>query len=233
MSNKTSRFYLLDVFLFVSMFVLMCTGAVMAFFTSSGPGVKESSKYFLELHRHQWGNLHSYFAALFALLFIFHLAFRWTWIKGKTDKLFGNSKVVLLIIPLSLGILVLSWYFIPANTAEYDGYGMGAGQGRKAGLNKQAKLTVPESTGAETTRSNNEFNLETGANPDHESHVGKGDQEINGRMTLGMLEEKTGLPAASIAKKLGLPDNVSHSEKLGRLRKNHGFTMQDVRDAVK
>ena len=55
---------------------------------------------------------------------------------------------------------------------------------------------------------------------------------ITGRMTLIDIEKKTGVSSRKIAEKLGLPESVSPSETLGRLRKRYLFTMQDVRDAV-
>lgn len=57
-------------------------------------------------------------------------------------------------------------------------------------------------------------------------------QEINGRLTLGDVQKLTGVPASDIIKKLNLPASTSVDERLGRLRKRHGFTMQQVRDAV-
>ena len=57
-------------------------------------------------------------------------------------------------------------------------------------------------------------------------------QEINGRLSLGDVQRLTGVPASAIIKKLNLPANTSRNERLGRLRKRHGFSMQQVRDAV-
>jgi len=57
-------------------------------------------------------------------------------------------------------------------------------------------------------------------------------QEINGRLSLGDVQRLTGVPAGAIIKKLNLPANTSSNERLGHLRKRHGFSMQQVRDAV-
>ena len=57
-------------------------------------------------------------------------------------------------------------------------------------------------------------------------------QEINGRLSLGDLQRLTGVPAGAIIKKLNLPANTSLNERLGHLRKRHGFSMQQVRDVV-
>lgn len=56
---------------------------------------------------------------------------------------------------------------------------------------------------------------------------------INGSMTLGEVEQQTGVSAAAIAKELGLPNDVPVDEKLGRLRRKYGFEMHDLREAVR
>jgi hypothetical protein len=57
-------------------------------------------------------------------------------------------------------------------------------------------------------------------------------QEINGRLSLADLERLTGVPASAIIKKLNLPAGTSRDERLGRLRRRYGFSIQQVRDAV-
>jgi hypothetical protein len=51
-------------------------------------------------------------------------------------------------------------------------------------------------------------------------------------MTLNEIAEEAGISAREIANTLGLPQNISLDESLGRLRRRHGFAMQDVRDAI-
>ena len=60
----------------------------------------------------------------------------------------------------------------------------------------------------------------------------KPDILITGQITLKDIEGKTGIPAQTIANKLGLPSNAPLNETLGRLRKRYLFTMQEVRDIV-
>jgi hypothetical protein len=55
---------------------------------------------------------------------------------------------------------------------------------------------------------------------------------ITGEMTLHDLEDITGIPARKIADELGIPSNAPLNEHLGRLRKRHLFSMQEVRDVV-
>jgi hypothetical protein len=56
---------------------------------------------------------------------------------------------------------------------------------------------------------------------------------INGSMTLREIEEQTGVPAAVILKELGLPANLPTDERLGRLRRQHGFEIHDIQEIVR
>jgi len=56
---------------------------------------------------------------------------------------------------------------------------------------------------------------------------------IDGSMTLTDVETLTGVPPAVVLRGLGLPDSLPTNERLGRLRKEHGFELQDVREVVR
>ncbi len=55
---------------------------------------------------------------------------------------------------------------------------------------------------------------------------------ITGQMTLLDIEKGTGISTAAVAKRLGLPESAPLDMSLGRLRKLHTFSIQDVRDVV-
>jgi len=57
--------------------------------------------------------------------------------------------------------------------------------------------------------------------------------QIEGSMTLADVEKLTGIPSSAILRELGLPGNLPTDVKLGRLRKEYGFEMNAVRDAVR
>jgi hypothetical protein len=56
---------------------------------------------------------------------------------------------------------------------------------------------------------------------------------IDGSMTLTEVEQRTGVPGAVILRELGLPNNLPMDERLGRLRKEHGLELNDVREVVR
>jgi len=57
-------------------------------------------------------------------------------------------------------------------------------------------------------------------------------ESIRGYMTLAEVEAATGVPADTIIDQLGLPPGVPKDEGLGRLKRTHGFTLEDVRRIV-
>ena len=56
---------------------------------------------------------------------------------------------------------------------------------------------------------------------------------IRGSMTLREVAETTGVPAAYLIKSLKLPDTISVEERLGPLKRQYGFEINDVREVVK
>lgn len=87
--KKNTLKYMVDAALFVDICAISAIGLLLAFVIPAGK-VGSSAKYFLGLHRHQWGDIHLYLSLLLLLLLVFHLWFNWTWIKQSTRRYFGQ-----------------------------------------------------------------------------------------------------------------------------------------------
>lgn len=59
------------------------------------------------------------------------------------------------------------------------------------------------------------------------------DSQINGTMTLREVEQLTGVSSEVILRELGLPPGLPVDERLGRLRRQYGFRMDDLREIVR
>ncbi len=59
------------------------------------------------------------------------------------------------------------------------------------------------------------------------------DISIRGSMTLKEVEETTGVPASYIIKSLNLPETMSEEKRLGPLKRQYGFEINNVREIVK
>ncbi|MCW5520321.1 DUF4405 domain-containing protein [Aureitalea sp. L0-47] len=63
----------------------------------------------------------------------------------------------------------------------------------------------------------------------HEKHISEAESDINGSLTLGEVQSKTKVPVSYLIKELGLPESTSAETKLGKLKNQHGFSMDRVR----
>ena len=212
--KKTDWQYLVDTLLFLCIVGIIFIGFLMGFVLPKGPEASESAKYFLGLHRHQWGNIHFYLSLAFTALVIIHLILSWKWIKGKSYQIFKKGWKSILVITAMASILVITlfWAFYPRIPGAYEDYGVRAGAKAK------------------------ERNLSGEGFPIHEEAIYLEDGTvaivITGQTTLKQVEKATGIPAEDVAIQLGLPAKVSPDESFGRLRKQYPLTIQGVRDAV-
>lgn len=250
MKNAKLR-YLVDVLLWTCLAGMIFVGALLGLILPSGP-VGESSKYFLSLHRHQWGAIHAYFSVAFVVLMVVHIVLNAKWIVCMTSQIFKRKAAPILTVALLAPLLVLSvfWLLTPKDAALYEGYGAelpGRGRMRQLGVQEPAlpvgqAPSVPKrpteasaaGPGAETeTAAGPERVAPTPEAPDENGdHRKVGPVAITGQQTLMDIERATGLSARRIADRLGLPSSVSLDEPLGRLRRRYGIEIQAVRDLV-
>ena len=59
------------------------------------------------------------------------------------------------------------------------------------------------------------------------------DTSIRGSMTFKDIEEATGVPTTYIIESLKLPESISEDERLGPLKREYGFEMDNVREIIK
>ncbi|MGD8537730.1 MAG: DUF4405 domain-containing protein [Candidatus Aminicenantes bacterium] len=203
--KKSDWQYLVDTLLFICMFGIALIGILMGFFLAEGPVVRESEKYFLGLHRHQWSDIHLYLSLAFICLLIFHLILAWSWIKGKAQSLFKNRwrRAISLTVLGSILVIFVFWVFTPKYPMIYENYGIRAAE--RAGREFSPNDFIDEEQGYLT---------------------------ITGNMTIAEVEQLTGIPSDTFLRKLGLSSGISKDETLGQLRKKYGFSIVEVRDAI-
>jgi hypothetical protein len=242
--KKSDWQYVVDTLLFLCIVAIALIGFLMGFFLPKGPLAREASKYFLGLHRHQWGNIHFYLSIAFVALVIIHLTLSWKWIKGKARQLFKNRWAVMLgsTAAASLLILFLFWILYPKVPGAYEDYGTRAkSKARHQELMEEGFPHPEETVFYRETKEKIEPQEKQvkKEEAEHEEKLTRGRMSedvsgilITGQMTLLDIENKTGIPARKIADKLGLPLNIPLNERIGRLRRRYLFTMQEVRDVI-
>ena len=237
--KKTDWQYLVDTLLFLCIVGIVFIGFSMGLVIPKGPTASESAKYFLGLHRHQWGNIHFYLSITFTVLVIIHLVFSWNWIKGKSRQIFkkGWRSILVLTALASILVLTLFWAFYPRVPGAYEDHGVRAGakakqrnlsgEGLPVHKEEYAEPQEQQVQGKEEEEHEHEPKLTRGVMAEDQSGI-----LITGRMTFYDIQKETGIPARKIADKLGLPESTPLNDTLGRLRRRYGFSMQDVKDAV-
>jgi len=182
--KKTDWKYVVDALLFIFFVIIVIIGLVMGFVIPRGPRLLDSAKYFLGLHRHQWGNIHLYFSLTFVLLIIIHLIPSWGRIKGKTHHFFKKrwifSLACLAIMPFV--ILFLIWLFYSRESAGLKE--LGSGGGRRAEIN--------------ATKEDLNLSWEE-LSPTEPRQI-----KINSQTTLLNIERASGIPTRKIIKALRL-----------------------------
>lgn len=88
MKKNTLKFFI-DTLLFIDMSSIAALGLLFGFVIPKGKALP-SNKYFLGLHRHEWGDIHLYLSLFLLVLLVFHIWFNWTWIVQSTKRYFGN-----------------------------------------------------------------------------------------------------------------------------------------------
>jgi hypothetical protein len=204
--KKSDWQYLIDSLLFINIFGIVIIGFLLGLVIPKGSTVTESEKFFLGLHRHDWGDIHFFLSIAFTALVIIHLIFSWKWIKGKAKQIFKRIWRMSLILILFLALLtpLLIWNFSPKYAEKYSNHGFGQ---RK----RDFALGSPEA---------------------FLPQEGEGDIVVTGQMTLADLEKATGIPAQTVIEKLDLPKRTKPEETFGQLKKRYGFQLQDVRDII-
>jgi len=230
--------YLVDAFLFISLGGMALIGILLGLVIPAGPVSSESAKYFLGLHRHQWGNIHAYLSIAFVVLTVVHIVLNWKWITARTSQIFRRRAAPILISAVSVPFLVLIifWVLTPKDAARYREYGIEIPErGHLQKMVTKDKVPVAgEAVSKQEYPAEDEFQVEPQRREDAtgEDHRAVGSVLISGRQTLYDIERATGLSARSIADRLGLPSSASLNETLGRLRRLYGFEIQEVRELV-
>ncbi|MDY6857266.1 MAG: DUF4405 domain-containing protein [Thermodesulfobacteriota bacterium] len=108
--KKNQLKYIIDISLFINMCSIAVIGLLLGFILTKGR-VGGSQKYFLGLHRHEWGDIHLYLSFLFLILMVFHICFNWTWIIQSTKRYFKNHwKTFLLFVSFAwIIVLFIGW----------------------------------------------------------------------------------------------------------------------------
>lgn len=230
--NKTILNYVIDLVSLLVMLALAATGLITRFVLPPGSGGHGGGAHssLWGWTRHDWGDLHAWLAAAIAGLLLLHVALHWNWVCCVTQKMLsrGSSEqgspwvrnlsglgTLAAVTCLLLGFLWLSSTQV-VNTqsdrgpAHTDSAGHIRLQSDNAASNPAGGAGLQE--------------------PADDHHALQ--ESIQGSMTLAEIATATGVPAEQIRSDLKLPESASLNERVGRLRRQFGFEMEDLRQLV-
>jgi len=201
--KRTKLNFIIDVIAFVGFAVLTTTGVLMRYILPPGSGHHTT---IWSLDRHEWGGIHFWVSVVFFLILAFHLVLHWKWIASVVAGRPREGS------GFRAGLGVIGFITVVALAASP----------LLAPVQRDGNSRLPPAQG--DTASNGTLSVSS-----HEYE----DISVRGSMTLKEVEVTTGVPASYIVKSLGLPDEISEDERLGPLKREYEFEMNDVREMVK
>jgi hypothetical protein len=239
--KRTDWKYLVDTLLFISGFSTAAIGFLMGVVIPGGPGAPETEKYFLGLQRHQWGGFHFALSIAFFALLLVHLVLEWSWIRGKACQVFGRRwRGALVLTVVAVGAtLFLFWLLTEGKGSATDGRGGGGRRWQTLESRSESVVSAPSPAVTEKSQPGSEARspeaMLNRVRPQDRDRSERQNEDliIDGRVSLLDIQRMTGIKADDIAYRLGLPPGVPFDLPLGRLRRTFGFSMDDVRRALK
>jgi len=230
--RKNTLNFLVDVVTLLTMLSMIFTGLLLKFVLPPRRGTGPHQMLW-GWDRHDWGGVHFWIAVTLGSLLLLHVALHWQWVCATVGQFFRRGEArtssappirnawgvgfLILVVALVGGFL----WFASANVqSDLRGEGRGRGSGSAAADERSAGRRLAEGVGPERGRGG------------RQAERGIAELHVRGSMTLAEIERLTGIPVTALRTELSLPDDVSPDEKLGRLRREHGFEMSDVREAV-
>ncbi len=188
-----------------------------------------------------------------------HVVLHWKWVTNTIGSLVrprearkagagaGGAAILLAIGVATAASLALPWA-LPIGTgtghSDHEGSG-GQGKGHRGGRADATEAPMIPAQGKSqqggcsdetcdgTCPTDPAALAERHGKGQAQEHTGGGGQGgVKGSMTLAEAAADGGVPVERLVTELKLPAGISPTETLGRLRRQHGFTMEDVRAAV-
>jgi hypothetical protein len=88
--KRSTLKYLIDVLLFVDISSIAVIGLLLGFVIPKGRQFGQE-KFFLGLHRHEWGDIHLYLSLFLLLLLVLHIWLNWSYVVQSTKRYFGDK----------------------------------------------------------------------------------------------------------------------------------------------
>jgi len=237
--DKSKRNLSIDIIMLLLMMPIAGIGLLIKYVLI--PGMQRNSTFgnnvdleFLGMTRHQWGTIHLILGIVFLSFLALHIILHWKMIVGIFQRMVPGKTLQLVctfvLIALSLTMITFPLIVEPKITERtplHQNRNVQAGTGYSPEYQSKNSLMVqPDSSSSDK----NKMNVQN-KHFQHKNELAKEEYEINGSLTLQFVADKYGIPANKLANDLNIPETLV-GEKLGRLKKQYSFTMDDVRESI-
>lgn len=179
--------------------------------------------------RHQWGSIHLILSITFLVLLIWHIILHWKMIVCIFRKAVPTKamRIVLVSLITVMSLLSISFpLFVKPEIVEKEPLHRNRYNNSLAsGVSLKNKSQIQKDSlfinGSPKTNLGDKRHL----------HTSKEEIEVYGSQTLQFVADKYNVPVSIIAADLKIPETL-FEEKLGRIKKQHPFTMDDVKASI-
>ena len=237
--DKSKRNLSIDIVMLLLMMPIAGIGLLIKYVLI--PGMQKNSIFgndvdleFLGMTRHQWGTIHLILGFVFLSFLALHIILHWKMIVGIFQRMVPG-KTLQVVCTFVLGALSLTMIAFPLiiepkiieRTPLHQNRNAHSGTGYSPeNQSKNSLMVQPDSSFSDKTKMNVQDK-----HFQHKNELAKEEYEINGSLTLQFVADKYGIPANKLADDLNVPETLV-GEKLGRLRKQYSFTIDDVRKSI-
>lgn len=243
--RRTTLNFLVDFVAFLFMLGMIGTGLLVRFALPPGTGGRLS---IWGLGRHDWGDMHYYFAIGLVVLLLIHLVLHWSWTCVIADKLLasvglshrsdpGVTNRERAVRRMAIGCVTLvvvcgaigGFYWLAVSNVKANASGTirrGAPENRGNGSADAPSASI---TGVDMTDdAADEEALAAADSP----RRGRQLADVRGSMTLIEVADAAGISVDALKASLGLPEHVANDEQIGHIRRNYNLSMTQIRETV-
>jgi len=219
MLRRSTLNFIVDALTLLAIFVMVATGLIIRFILppGTGGGHGEGGLLLWGLGRHDWGDVHFWTSMVLVALLVVHVALHWSWVCMMMQRLLGGAEG---IQPAAGRCNACGVGFAVAVVLAFGAFTWYAGSA-------VTRFNAPRQSETRPVTEKDNI-LRHGGKDGH----GTGHEQIRGSMSLAEVEAATGVPVDTLKSGLGLPEKTAAEERLGRLARQHGFSVDKVRDIV-
>lgn len=230
-TQKSKLNIIIDIILLVLLVLMAGFGFLIKYVLL--PGIQRNSIYganidleFLGMDRHQWGTIHLITSIIFITLIILHIILHWDMIICILDKMIPRKQVRNLLLAI-LTIITITLFISPFLVSPVL-------VNHENNYRNRAERIGSEPNGIDTLHKT--ANLETRKPIPYQSKTSKHstakeEYDMHGTQTIKEVSAQYNVPASFICKELKISESNQY-QRLGRLRKEYGFTMSEVSNAI-